>query len=65
MRKQEIIDEIMEIGDLVFDDDILSRLTLNDLKIIRHKLAVFVEDVLCRQKFTKAEREEIEGIIKK
>ena len=64
MRKQDIIDEVLEIGDLVLDNEILNRLTVNDLKIIRHKLAVFVEDVLCRQKFTKAEREELEGMMK-
>ena len=64
MRKQDIIDEVLEIGDLVLDNEILTRLTVNDLKIIRHKLAVFAEDVLCRQKFTKSEREEIEGMMK-
>ena len=60
MKKQDRVNEILEIIELAFDDETLNRLTVADLKIVRHKLAVFVEDVLCRQRYTKAEREEIE-----
>ena len=60
MKKQDIVNEILEIIEIAFDDETLNRLTVADLKIVRHKLAVFVEDVLCRQRYTKAERDERE-----
>jgi hypothetical protein len=60
MNKQDIVNEILEIIEIAIDDETLNRLTVADLKIVRHKLAVFVEDVLCRQRYTKAERDEIE-----
>ena len=60
MKKQDIVNEILEIIEIAFDHETLNRLTVADLKIVRHKLAVFVEDVLCRQRYTKAEREEME-----
>jgi hypothetical protein len=60
MNKQDIINEILEIIEIASDDETLNRLTVADLKIVRLKLAVFVEDVLCRQRYTKAEREEME-----
>lgn len=60
MNKQDIVNEILEIIEIAFDDETLNRLTVADLKIVRHKLAVFVEDVLCRQRYTKAERDERE-----
>ena len=60
MKKQDIVNEFLEIIEIAFDHKTLNRLTVADLKIVRHKLAVFVEDVLCRQRYTKAERDEIE-----